>query len=452
MSGTTDEAGHRQPLLKRLKYALAAATLMGALVCSPFVSGTGDAIAAGETRTLHLYAINTKERLSVTYKVNGRYVPSAMAKINHLLRDWRRNKSTRMDPKTIDLMWELHADLGSKQPIHIICGYRSAGTNAFLKRIGRGVARKSQHIKGKAIDLYFPDVSTERIRNSALVRMVGGVGYYRRGGGPKGFVHIDSGNVRHWPRLAPSKLARIFKDYRSTVGRRISRDDQVMIASADAEKMKAMAAGADGEVDIDEDIAETATPATAKTAPAAPLPKPVIVASKAPDVPLPRQKPIEIFFAAAANMKVLPAAAPPETKNFAKRAKPAADALGSVEADDTILAQSEPELVVNSDGKGGFDEPVETRRAPAKKPAAKTVYASTGESDLNWWPSSLAGDGETSELPSGLFPSAHAAEPPAVEAVSGDKGDMLEVNREAKGDALLELPRRRAKVGQLIGD
>ena len=61
---------------------------------------------------------------------------------------------------------------------------------------------------GKAIDLYFPDVSTEKIRNSALVRQIGGVGYYRRSGGPSGFVHINSGRVRHWgPAISSSQMA-----------------------------------------------------------------------------------------------------------------------------------------------------------------------------------------------------------------------------------------------------
>ena len=132
------------------------------MVASPFFMPTTPSEAGGETRTISLYHVHTKESLTVTYKVNGRYIPSAMSKINHLMRDWRRNETIKMDPETVDLMWELHADLGSNRPIHIICGFRSPKTNAFLKRIGRNVARKSQHMVGKAIDLYFPDVSTEQ--------------------------------------------------------------------------------------------------------------------------------------------------------------------------------------------------------------------------------------------------------------------------------------------------
>jgi uncharacterized protein YcbK (DUF882 family) len=166
----------------------------------------------GETRTLSLYHVHTKESLTITYKVDGRYIPSALNKINYLMRDCRRQEVIRIDPKIIDLMWELHADLGSMRPIHIICGYRSPKTNAFLKRIGRNVARKSQHMIGKAIDLYFPDVPAEKLRNSALVKQAGGVGYYRNSSAAD-FVHIDSGDVRHWPRIASSQLDRIFREY-----------------------------------------------------------------------------------------------------------------------------------------------------------------------------------------------------------------------------------------------
>lgn len=186
-------------------------------------AGTSPSVAGGETRTISLYHIHTKESLTITYMKDGRYIPSAMNKINYLLRDWRRNEPITIDPRTLDLLYELHADLGSTQPIHIVCGYRSPRTNAFLKKIGRHVATKSQHMKGKAIDFYFPDVPTTKIRNSALVRQVGGVGYYSSAGGPTGFLHIDSGNVRHWgPGMAPSQMAGLLRDGRKYVGKRLT--------------------------------------------------------------------------------------------------------------------------------------------------------------------------------------------------------------------------------------
>ncbi len=216
--------GQQLPLHKTLKKAVATAAIAGTLGLALFMSTVGTAVSGGETRTISLVHQHTKEKLTVTYMKNGRYVPSGMKQLNRFFRDWRRNEVTTIDPKTIDLVWELHADLGSKRPIHIVSGYRSPKTNAFLKRIGRNVAKKSQHMKGKAIDFFFPDVSTQKIRNSALARRVGGVGYYRSSGGPTGFLHADSGNVRHWgPKIGRSQLASIIKEGRKTIGKRTGR-------------------------------------------------------------------------------------------------------------------------------------------------------------------------------------------------------------------------------------
>jgi uncharacterized protein YcbK (DUF882 family) len=187
------------------------------------------AAAAGELRTLQLYHIHTGESLTITYKRDGQYIPSAMAQLDYFMRDWRRNGLISMSGETIDLMWELHQELGSKVPIRIICGFRSAETNALLKRIGRHVATRSQHILGRAIDLEFPDVPLERLRNSALVRQAGGVGYYPGGSG--GFVHIDSGNVRHWPWISKTRLAEIFAEYTGSIEKARAPSDPQMASN-----------------------------------------------------------------------------------------------------------------------------------------------------------------------------------------------------------------------------
>ena len=244
--------GNRQTLMKRVKKLLASAAIVAALsVAAGWSLGT-PTIAGGETRTISLYQVHTKESLTITYMVKGRYVPSAMKKLNYLLRDWRRNEVIAIDPKTIDLIWELHADLGSSAPINIVSGYRSPRTNAFLKKIGRNVAGKSKHMVGKAIDIYFPDVATKKIRNSALVRKIGGVGYYRSSGGPTGFVHLDSGNVRHWgPAIGKTEMAQIFRDGRKTLGARLNRKDTIAVASSEADEAAALEAAYEG---VDEDL------------------------------------------------------------------------------------------------------------------------------------------------------------------------------------------------------
>jgi uncharacterized protein YcbK (DUF882 family) len=166
--------------------------------------------AAGETRTLSMYNIHTKETLTVTFKRDGKYDETALKQINTFMRDWRANQETKMDPALIDLIWTLHKQLGSRQPIHLVSAYRSAATNASLRRKGGGQAKKSQHIQGKAADIHFPDVSIKVLRNSALVREAGGVGYYPTSGIP--FVHVDTGNVRMWPRIPRLELAALFPD------------------------------------------------------------------------------------------------------------------------------------------------------------------------------------------------------------------------------------------------
>ena len=170
------------------------------------------AAAPGE-RTLSFYHIHTKETLTVTYKKNGQFIPDALKKIDWIMRDWRRNESTRMDPETVDLIWEMHAELGSQQPVSIICGYRSRGTNEMLRKTVGGQASQSQHITGKAIDITFPDVPLKRMRYSALIRERGGVGYYPTSGIP--FVHVDTSRVRAWPRLPRYELALLFPSGRT---------------------------------------------------------------------------------------------------------------------------------------------------------------------------------------------------------------------------------------------
>jgi uncharacterized protein YcbK (DUF882 family) len=161
-----------------------------------------------QDRTLSMYNIHTKDTITVTFKRNGTYVPEGLQQLNHFMRDWRRDMQIKMDPALIDLIWELHEELGSKEPVHLICGYRSPGTNEMLRRTVGGQARNSRHITGQAADLVFPDVPLKQLRYSALIHERGGVGYYPASGLP--FVHVDTGNVRHWPRVPRLELAVLF--------------------------------------------------------------------------------------------------------------------------------------------------------------------------------------------------------------------------------------------------
>lgn len=164
--------------------------------------------ANAQTKTLKLYYLHTGEKNTITYYKNGRYIGSALKKVNWALRDWRRNEPTKMDPKLLDLVWEAYRRSGSKAYIHVISGYRSPLTNEKLRKRGGGQAKKSQHTRGKALDFFLPDVKVSKMRAIGLKMGVGGVGYYPRSGSP--FVHLDTGNVRHWPRMSRKQLARVF--------------------------------------------------------------------------------------------------------------------------------------------------------------------------------------------------------------------------------------------------
>jgi uncharacterized protein YcbK (DUF882 family) len=168
---------------------------------------------AGDDRTIAFYHIHTQERLTVQYKKNGRFLPDALEKINWIMRDWRQNKAVAIDPNTIDIIWEMHRELGSQQPVSIICGYRSRGTNEMLRKTRGGQASQSQHITGKAVDIAFPDIPVKQLRYSAMIRERGGVGYYPTSGIP--FVHVDTARVRHWPRMVRDELALLFPSGRS---------------------------------------------------------------------------------------------------------------------------------------------------------------------------------------------------------------------------------------------
>jgi uncharacterized protein YcbK (DUF882 family) len=186
-------------LRKLWRWALAVAAVA---VAAPLVAASFD------NRTIAIHNIHTNETLTIEYKRNGTYIPDAMEKINHVMRDWRRNETIKMDPALIDLLWEVHNELGSQQPIDLICGYRSRGTNEMLRRTVGGQASESRHIMGKAADVQFPDVPLKRLRYAGLVHERGGVGYYPTSALP--FVHLDTDRVRAWPRLPRVELALLF--------------------------------------------------------------------------------------------------------------------------------------------------------------------------------------------------------------------------------------------------
>jgi uncharacterized protein YcbK (DUF882 family) len=172
-----------------------------------------DATALNETRTLSFHHTHSDEDLTVTFKRDGRYDEEALKQLNHYLRDWRSQEQTTMDRHLFDILWEVYRDVDGKKPIQIISSYRSPSTNAMLRRRSAGVARFSQHMLGHAMDFYIPDVPLEQIRFAGLRLQRGGVGFDPTSGSP--FIHLDTGSIRHWPRMTHDQLARVFPDGRT---------------------------------------------------------------------------------------------------------------------------------------------------------------------------------------------------------------------------------------------
>ncbi len=152
--------------------------------------------AAPQDRRLTLYGVHTGEFLDVVYFRDGAYDTQALAQINHTLRDHRENKSTAMDVHLIDWLHHLHTSLAAPEPFRFISGYRTQKTNNALRAAGRGAAKRSYHLTGRAIDIFPPGVPLSNLVEAARQNAYGGVGQYTR----IGFVHLDTGPARHWVR------------------------------------------------------------------------------------------------------------------------------------------------------------------------------------------------------------------------------------------------------------
>lgn len=153
------------------------------------------ASAPERVRRLSFHNLHTDERLTTVYWERGDYVPAALEEIDTILRDHRTGDMRPIAPRLIDLVHALTSRLGTTQPVQVVSGYRSAATNAFLRAgDSGGVAERSLHLTGEALDLCCGDRSLRSVRDAALSLRGGGVGYYPR----TGFVHVDIGRLRTW--------------------------------------------------------------------------------------------------------------------------------------------------------------------------------------------------------------------------------------------------------------
>ncbi|RTR39799.1 DUF882 domain-containing protein [Shewanella canadensis] len=145
-------------------------------------------------RSLGFRNLHTGERGQGSYWIDGNYQSGILSDFSHILRDHRRNESAPMDKRLYDLLFKLKESLNVDQDFNVISGYRSPKTNAMLASKSNGVAKKSYHMKGMAMDIVIPDVKLSHLREAAIELKLGGVGYYPQ----SGFVHVDTGPVRTW--------------------------------------------------------------------------------------------------------------------------------------------------------------------------------------------------------------------------------------------------------------
>jgi uncharacterized protein YcbK (DUF882 family) len=160
----------------------------------PETGATGVRTPVREARLLSFMNTHTGDTFADAYWEAGDYISDAMAAINHVMRDHRTGEVHAIDPRLLDLLHTLKANVGGGAPFQIISGYRSPATNATLAANSNGVATRSLHMQGRAIDIRVAGVALTQLRDSAVAMQAGGVGFYP---GPD-FIHVDTGRVRRW--------------------------------------------------------------------------------------------------------------------------------------------------------------------------------------------------------------------------------------------------------------
>jgi len=166
----------------------------GALMASVAAPAVVRAQALPGVRRAVLHNLHTGDTFNDVFFANGRYLPDALAEAMRVLRDWRNGEEHPMDPRLFDTLHAINDRLDNGRPFQVISGYRSPTTNAMLHARSSGVAERSQHVLGKAIDVRIEGVSLSNLRRAATNVGAGGVGYYP----VSNFVHVDVARVRYW--------------------------------------------------------------------------------------------------------------------------------------------------------------------------------------------------------------------------------------------------------------
>lgn len=188
----TDQDQSNRIVLSRRGFLTATAGLAMGLAAPGAIASVASAPA--RDRELAFYNTHTGEKLTATFWSDGKYLDDGIEEISWLLRDHRAEQANSMDPKLLDLLHRLQQKVGHPGEFHVISGYRSPATNQMLAKRSSGVAKRSYHMLGQAIDVRLPGFDTAQLKKAAIALKGGGVGYYSS----SDFVHLDVGRVRFW--------------------------------------------------------------------------------------------------------------------------------------------------------------------------------------------------------------------------------------------------------------
>ncbi|MHA1538405.1 MAG: YcbK family protein [Alphaproteobacteria bacterium] len=158
------------------------------------LGGAEARISGSDVRGLSIVNLHTSESITVDYFAHGKYITEALHRLDRFMRDPIDGTRHRMNPELYDLLNGIYRLMDTPRPLHLISGYRSPATNAMLRRRGRGVAKRSLHMRGLAADIRLPGRDLKYLWRAAKALKRGGVGLYSR----SNFIHVDTGRVRGW--------------------------------------------------------------------------------------------------------------------------------------------------------------------------------------------------------------------------------------------------------------
>jgi len=180
-----------KPRLSRRTFLVASAQLAGVLLIGGLPAPCPATATTGQR--LSFYHTHTGESLQIDFHPAS-CSPRTIRRINHFLRDHRSGEIFPIDLRLLEMLCHIKKSGRSTGTIEVISGYRSPKTNAMLQQKSSGVASKSLHLQGQAVDIRLTDLKTRKLRDIARSLQLGGVGYYPT----SDFVHLDTGRVRFW--------------------------------------------------------------------------------------------------------------------------------------------------------------------------------------------------------------------------------------------------------------